>query len=220
MHSPFFFKQSFYLPTETNASKNAANIQYIATRPGADRGDLEPETSEAERNPKEISLEQELGPVNPGTAAGHVKYMSERPGSHGLFDADGVVNLKAAMDEIKHHKGIVWRDVVSLHEDDASRLGYTTREAWENALRRSMPDVVRAMGISETNLRWVAAFQQKAGHPHCYISFWEQNPERDRGVVSQGERRDMRKSYMNVIYENERARLYLEKNTIRDLIRD
>ena len=44
MHSPFFFKQNFYLPTETNAAKNAANVKYIATRPGADRGDLKPET--------------------------------------------------------------------------------------------------------------------------------------------------------------------------------
>jgi hypothetical protein len=33
MHSPFFFKQNFYLPTETNAAKNAANVKYIATRP-------------------------------------------------------------------------------------------------------------------------------------------------------------------------------------------
>ena len=220
MYSPFFFKQSFYLPTETNASKNAANLKYIATRPGADRGDLEPETPEAERDPRERLIEDELGPVKPGTAAGHVKYMSERPGSHGLFDADGTANLKTAMREIKYHKGIVWRDVVSLHEDDAARLGYTTREAWEDALRMAMPDVAKAMGIREDNLRWVAAFHQKAGHPHCHISFWEQNPERSRGVISNEQRRDMRKAYMNVIYENERARLYLEKNTIRDLLRD
>src|SRR5208337_4694379 len=139
MHSPFFFKQNFYLPTETNASKNAANLKYIATRPGADRGDLEPETPEAERDPKERSIDDEFGPVNPGTAAGHVKYMSERPGSHGLFDAYGVANLKASMSEIKHHQGIVWRDVVSLHEDDAARLGYITREVWEDALRVAMP---------------------------------------------------------------------------------
>jgi hypothetical protein len=220
VHSPFFFKQSFYLPTKTNASKNATNLKYIATRPGADRGDLEPETPEAERDPKERSIEDDFGPVNPGTAAGHVKYMSERPGSHGLFDADGVANLKAATHEIKCSKSIVWRDVVSLHEDDAARLGYTTREAWEDALRRAMPDVAKAMGISEGNLRWVVAFHQKAGHPHCHISFWEQNPERTRGVVSKGERRDMRKAFMEIIYENERARLYLEKNTIRDLLRD
>jgi hypothetical protein len=220
MHSPFFFKQSFYLPTETNASKNASNLKYIATRPGADRGDLEPETPEAERDPKERSIEDDFGPVKPGTAAGHVKYMSERPGSHGLFDADGAANLEAAMEDIKRSKSIVWRDVVSLHEDDAARLGYTTREAWEDALRRCMPDVARAMGIREDNLRWVAAFHQKAGHPHCHISFWEHNPARDRGVVSPGERRDMRKAFMEIIYENERARLYLEKNTIRDFLRD
>jgi hypothetical protein len=66
----------------------------------------------------------------------------------------------------------------------------------------------------------VAAFHQKAGHPHCHISFWEQNPERSRGVITNDQRRDMRKAFMDVIYENERARLYLEKNTIRDLLRD
>jgi hypothetical protein len=220
IHSPFFFKQSFYLPTVSNASKNAANLKYIATRPGADRGDLEPETPETERDPRERSIEGDFGPVKPGTAAGHVKYMSERSGSHGLFDADGVADLKTAMNEIKHHSGIVWRDVVSLHEDDAARLEHTTREAWEDALRRCMPDVARAMGIREGNLRWVAAFHQKAGHPHCHISLWEISPERARGLISDGMRRDIRKAFMDIIYENERARLYLEKNTIRDLLRD
>ncbi len=124
------------------------------------------------------------------------------------------------MSEIKHHQGIVWRDVVSLHEDDAARLGYATREPWEDALRMAMPDIAKAMNIREDNLRWVAAFHLKTGHPHCHISFWEQNPERSRGVISNDMRRDMRKAYMNVIYENERTRLYLEKNTIRDLLRD
>ena len=39
-------------------------------------------------------------------------------------------------------------------------------------------------------------------------------------MISDGMRRDMRKAFMDIIYENERARLYLEKNTIRDLLRD
>ncbi len=46
------------------------------------------------------------------------------------------------------------------------------------------------------------------------------NLDRTRGVISVGMRRDMRKAFMDIIYENERARLYLEKNTIRDLLRD
>jgi hypothetical protein len=195
MHSPFFFKQSFYLPTTTNQLKNAANIKYIATHPGADRGDLEPETPETERDPKEISLEQELGHAA-GTAVGHVKYMSERPGSHGLFDEYGTANLGDAIREIRQHRGNVWRDIVSLHEDDAARLGHTTREAWEESLRLAMPGVAKAMMIREDNLRWVAAFHQKAGHPHCHISFWEQEPERSRGVITNDQRRDMRKAWM------------------------
>ena len=122
--------------------------------------------------------------------------------------------------EIREHQGIVWRDVVSLHEDDAARLGHTTREAWQDALRSAMPGVAKAMMIREDNLRWVAAFHQKTGHPHCHISFWEQNPERSRGVITNDQRQDMRKAFMDVIYENERAKLYLEKNMIRDLLRE
>lgn len=223
MHSPFFMKMHFYLPsTPSAAAKNVANVIYIATRPGADRGDLEPELSPEERNPNELSLEGALGPVeiDPGTAAGHVKYSAERPGSHGLFDADGTANLQAACDELKGHQGIVWRDIISLHEDDAARLGYTTREKWEEAIRRVMPDVAKSMGIGESNFRWVAAYHYKEGHPHCHISFWEKNPERTRGKISTGERRDIRKEFINVICEDERARLYLEKNEIRDLLRD
>ena len=76
------------------------------------------------------------------------------------------------------------------------------------------------MGIRCDNLRWVAAFHQKTGHPHCHISFWEINPKRTRGVISEGMRRDLRKAFIDVIYENERARLYQEKNTIRGLLRN
>jgi hypothetical protein len=48
-------------------------------------------------------------------------------------------NLKTAKREIKCSKSIVWRDVVSLYEGDAARLGYITRETWEDAFRRTMP---------------------------------------------------------------------------------
>jgi hypothetical protein len=64
VHNPFFFKQSFYLSTEKNTSKNAANLKYIATRPGTYRGDLEPETPEAERDPKEGSIEDDFSLSN------------------------------------------------------------------------------------------------------------------------------------------------------------
>lgn len=199
MNSPLVVKLKFYLPG--SGAKNAAHAKYIATRPGADRGELEPEELDA---------------------AGHVKYAAERPRSHGLFgpDEEKVPGLEEIQKELREHGGIVWRAVVSLREDDALRLGYVTREAWEKALRASVSEVAQAMSIRESNLRWVAAFHAERGHPHVHILFWEKNPERGRGVVSKGERKDIRRAFARQIFAEERSRLYVEKTAIRDLVRD
>jgi hypothetical protein len=199
MNAPLIVKLKFYPPG--TGAKNAAHAKYIATRPGADRGELEAEELDA---------------------AGHVKYAAERPRSHGLFgpDEEQVPVLEKVQDELRRHEGIVWRAVVSLREDDAQRLGYLTREAWERALRTSVSEVAHAMGIRESNLRWVAAFHAEAGHPHVHLLFWEAAPERTRGVVSKGERKDIRRAFARQIFAEERSRLYAEKTAIRDLIRD
>lgn len=202
-HAPFVLKLAFYAPTKQNQQRNASHIRYIATRPGADRGELEPEK------------------IEPGTAAGHVKYAGERPGSHGLFTQDeDHPDLKAVQRELFQHRGVVWRAVLSLREDDAVRLGYTTRKAWETMLRSTVAEAARKMGIQETNLRWVAAFHAVQGHPHVHLVWWEKNPARTRGVISEGEKKDMRRVFVREIYAEERTRLLAEKTALRDLIRE
>ena len=204
MSSPFVMKIAFYSPSSKNQARNSAHVQYIATRPGADRG--------------EIDIGDE---IEPDTPAGHAKYMDERPGSHGLFTAEEKIpKLKEIQQELKNHKGIVWRMVLSLKEEDAVRLGYTTREAWEKTLRAAMPEAAAKMVISESNLSWVAAFHQAQGHPHVHVIVWEKEPKRFRGVLSQGERKDIRKVFVREIYAKERLALTAEKTAVRDLIRD
>ncbi|MGB9860271.1 MAG: MobP3 family relaxase, partial [Moorellaceae bacterium] len=202
-HAPFVLKVAFYAPTRQNQQRNANHIRYIATRPGADRGELEPER------------------MDPGTAAAHVKYAGERPGSHGLFSQDeDHPDLKAVQKELLQHKGVVWRAVLSLREDDAVRLGYTTRKAWETMLRATVAEAAAKMGIREDNLRWVAAFHAAQGHPHVHLVWWEKNPARSRGVISEGEKKDMRRVFVREIYAEERSRLLAEKTALRDLIRE
>jgi len=199
-------KVAFYQPSHKNQAKNVAHIQYIATRPGADRG--------------ELNIGDEIE-VDPDTPAGHAKYMDERPGSHGLFGPEkGTPNLKEVQRELKNHNGIVWRMVLSLKEEDAVRLGYTSRESWERALRAAMPEAAAKMGIRESNLKWTAAFHQAQGHPHVHIVMWEKTPQRTRGVLSFGERRDLRRVFVREIFAEERLTLTAEKSAIRDLIRE
>ncbi|MEQ2130093.1 MobP3 family relaxase [Caldanaerobacter subterraneus KAk] len=206
MSSPFVMKIAFYPPTSKNQARNSAHVQYIATRPGADRG--------------ELSINDEIE-LEPDTPEWHTKYMHERPGSHGLFTAEEEMpDLGEVQKELKNHNGIVWRMVLSLKEDDAVRLGYTTRESWEKVLRAALPEAAAKMGIPESNLRWAAAFHQTKGHPHVHVILWEKEPKRIRGVLSYGERKDIRKIFIREIYAKERLALTAEKSAVRDLIRD
>lgn len=198
---PFVMKVSFYAPGKNAGAKNAAHAKYIATRPGADRGE---------------------NIIKPDSAAGHVKYAAERPRSHGIFSSEeSQPDLDLIQDELLKHNGVVWRFIVSLREDDAVRLGYVERSKWETTLRSLVStDISEKMGIKVTNLRWVAAFHQEKGHPHVHLVLWEKEPKRTRGVLSNDERREIKKCFIKQIYAEERARLGIEKSAIRDFLRD
>lgn len=214
--SPFIFKMSFYSPGAKNQAKNAAHISYIGKRTGVDLG------NELEDGEKPVSeAVKELGDKGPGTAAGHVKYAHERPGSHGLFGAAGEKpELAAIQNELQEHKGVVWRSILSLKEEDAKLLDFDSRKSWETALRAAVPEAAAKMGIGESNLRWVAAFHQEQGHPHVHLVMWEKDPKRTKGKISEGERKDVKNVFMREIYAEERTRLTQEKTAMRDLIRD
>lgn len=114
MNSPLIVKMRFKTPTATNQKLNRNYATYIATRPGT-----------VMNNTKSV-----LDEFSPETAAGHVKYASERPGSHGLFgkSQDEIISLTTIQNELSKHKGIVWQYIISLRGDDAANLGFEKKE--------------------------------------------------------------------------------------------
>lgn len=209
--APFFCKIRFYAPsrfqkvTERIQAQNAAHVGYIGLRPGVEN----------------VEEDHEKLQADPETPAGHVRYLDERPRSHGLFSASGEKpDLRSIQKELASHKGVVWRLVLSLTEEDAKRLDMTSRKRWETILRATVPQAAAKMGIGETNLRWVAAFHQEQGHPHVHLVIWEKEPQRRRGKLSEAERKEVRKVFQNEIYAEERTRLLQEKTVTRDLIRE
>ncbi|WP_213974695.1 MobP3 family relaxase [Tepidanaerobacter acetatoxydans] len=202
MKSPFVFINSFKDPESEKDvhGKNAGHVEYIGTRSGVDLGEVE---------------------ITPDMDAGHIKYMDERPGSHGLFSQEeGIPNMKEVQKELLNHKGLSWRWILSLEEGDAVEMGYTNRKAWEKMVRATMKDAAAAMGIPESNLRWVAAFHGKKGHPHVHVMFWEKEPHRKVGELSEGELKDVKRIFVREMDAGERTRLEAEKTALRDLIRD
>lgn len=71
---------------------------------------------------------------------GYVNYIATRPraerlGAHGLFGDEDGINLKEAMAELNSYTGNVWTHIISLHREDAARLGYDSAQAWRNLIR-------------------------------------------------------------------------------------
>lgn len=201
--APFVLKIKYYSPTNDNRSKNAEHINYIANRPGADKGDLEPERVQA------------------GDEDDYVSYIGGRPGSHGLFgeQPDCALDIKHVQDELSTHKGLVWRMILSLREDDAVRLGYCDRAAWEKMLRCQMNTAAEKMGIERSNLNWCAAFHEAKGHPHVHVVFWEKYPQRTTGKLASDELREVKKTFAGEVYREERLKKMMEKSAMREQVR-
>lgn len=205
--SKVIVKISFKHPNLKSArGSNVAHMKYIATRPGVDKSLTEEDLR------KELSghLSDE----------DYAKYINERPNSHGLFDSKGIADFEAVKSEIANNKGIVWRMIVSLREEDAIKLGYDNKSNWQDLLRMKMPDVAFKMGIKLDNLRWVAAVHMEKGHPHAHVMIWEDKPEIKVGVIKPKIVNEIRKLYIDEIFHEEKMMYLNEKNAMRDLIRE
>lgn len=210
--SKVIFKMSFKHPNlKDTKAKNTAHLNYIATRPGVDKAVTESDLK------RELSKGIEHDESDDRT---YLKYINERPRSHGLFGADGVEDLESVRDEIHNCESYVWRSIISIREEDAKELGYLSKDKWQDFIRKKMPDLAAEMGIGVTNLRWAAAIHMEKGHPHAHVIFWEKEPVRTIGITSSKVLDKMRKLLTDEVFEDERFQLTNEKNAMRDLIRD
>lgn len=206
--SKVILKMSFKHPNlKDSISKNMSHVEYIGTRSGVDKSITE---SDLQKELEKGDSENEI----------YVNYINERPRSHGLFGKDGIEDINEVKRELSTNKGFVWRAIISLKEEDAIKNGFDNKEKWQELIRLKMPDIAYEMGIKLDNLRWCAAVHMEKGHPHTHVMFWEKEPEKIIGAVKESTLNAIRKSLTDVVFENERQELLIEKNTMRDLLRD
>jgi len=193
------------------SSKNVGHVNYIATRSGVDKTLTESDLQ------KELEKGVEDLPSDDGI---YLKYINERPRSHGLFSQNGLEDPGVVQKEIANIESFVWRGIVSLKEDDAKDLGYLSKDKWQDMLRKAMPDAATKMDIEVTNLRWVGAIHMEKGHPHAHVMLWEKRPTKLVGILNNKSLNEIRKIFTDEIFQDERFLLMNEKNTMRDLIKD
>ena len=150
---------------------------------------------------------------------GYMKYIATRPraerlGDHGLFSDAEHVDLDAAMSELEHYTGNVWTHIISLHREDAERLGYNNAQAWRALLRAHRNDIAAAMHIPPQDFRWYAAFHDEGHHPHVHMMAWSVKPGQahlDRDGI-----RQMKSQLTNDIFQQELLHVYEQKSVSRD----
>ena len=174
-------------------------------------------------NPKKEELvtdAEALWERGEGEAAIHARYMSERPGSQGLFGEAHELrpDQETLLREIVEHKGPVWRFFVSVHEDDAHAMGgaLMRRQMWEEACRALVPKMAAEMNIPVVHVRWAAAMHRKEGHPHIHLLMWSADPA--KGFLNRKGLDQVKRAWVSQLYGPERARLGREKSELRSAI--
>ena len=150
---------------------------------------------------------------------GYMKYIATRPraerlGDHGLFGDEDAVDLEQAMRELDQYTGNVWTHIISLHREDAERLGYDHAEAWRTLLRTHRNDIAAAMKIPQEDFRWYAAFHDEGNHPHVHMMAWSVKP--NQAYLSKDGIRQIKSTLTNQIFRQELLHVYEQKSTSRD----
>ena len=143
----------------------------------------------------------------------YAQYIAERPGSHGLFGDDDVIDLQKAMDELKNYTGNVWTHIISLQREDAVQYGYDHAGVWKNLIRSHRNEIAEAMHISPDHFHWYAAFHNEGDHPHIHMMAWSINPSEaylDRNGI-----KTIKSELTNDIFSHEIVQLYEQKSETR-----
>lgn len=93
----------------------------------------------------------------------YLDYIANRPrvekfDSHGLFTAgEEPLVLSQVADAVASHTGNVWTPIISLHREDAARMGYDNAAAWRALLSSKAVEIAENLKIHPDHLKWYAA---------------------------------------------------------------
>lgn len=174
-------------------------VEYIATRPGADRAATEVDVAR--------SREREA----------MVGYLGCRPGSTALFDADGAVSLAEARSRLAACGGAVVCSVIAVRRDDCERFGLDMKEGWQAYARANLTkEYARMMGIPESRVGWIAAHHLNSeANQHIHVLAYDREGCFDR-LIAKADVERSRVSLTEAAVAPEVARLGVEREAARE----
>ena len=148
----------------------------------------------------------------------YLKYIDERPGSNGLFTDEGVpIVLSHVQKEMNEHPGNIWTHIISLHREDAERLGYNNPDAWMHLLRSQRNMIAQQMKIAPENFRWYAAFHNEGHHPHVHMMAYSVDP--NEAYLSTKGIETIKSNLAQEIFRQDLLQIYQKQSDLRDELR-
>ena len=154
----------------------------------------------------------------------YARYIAERPGveklgKHGLFTDEGIpIVLDQVERELAESQSNVWTHIISLHREDASRLGYDSAEDWMNLLRSKRNVIAQQMRIKPENFRWYAAFHDAGHHPHVHMMAYSIDPKEayltEKGIET------IKGELAREIFRQDHLCIYQKQTQYRDQLRE
>lgn len=139
---------------------------------------------------------------------------------HGAFGNIETKDIKKIANDIYRltDKGkVFFKGIISLKEDDAIMLGYTSRKKWELLLNTVMPDIANILNISMIKSKFVAAIHLDKGHPHLHYILWDSDIKKiENSFITPQQQDKIRELVSKEINRELTLELTLEKNIARD----
>lgn len=222
-HSPLISKIRCHSPNKNKSRVcNRNHIIYIATREGVDLSNTALDQKISDSIAAMENLQDESISLEAANDL-YIKYIAERPRSHGLFGSDNVdmTDIKALGNQLADltASGVcIYRGIVSLSELDALELGYDKKENWEIFMRDTIPDIAKQFNIPIDKLAWTAAVHAEKTHPHTHFMFWRTDNAVRSPFIHISKQNKCREIFSAKMFEAERLIEVKNKTLARDNI--
>ena len=149
----------------------------------------------------------------------YLQYIDERPGSNGLFTDEGVpIVLSQVQKEMNETQSNIWLHIISLHREDAERLGYNNADTWMHLLRSQRNMIAQQMKIAPENFRWYAAYHNAGHHPHVHMMAYSIDPKEafltTKGIET------IKSNLAKEIFKQDLLQIYQKQSDVRDELRE
>ena len=157
-------KRAFYTCNDTNYNV----IDYLSRESAVAKNLSETEKKIINELQQQVVSEKDI-----------LNYISERPGSGGLFSKDGLLQ-KEQIEEIKNQMrktdSIIWEGVISFE----SQYGKDNCNSYDQAIslmQKAMPSLLKHSHLDYDNIEWFAGLHTNTDNYHIQFIMFEKEPQ-------------------------------------------